>query len=406
MAAVAPAADGGLRNSWVLMAAQAINGSSAVMAMTLGGLAGAYLLGPDDSLATLPIAAFQIGVALGAVPAALLMQRIGRRNGLIAGTSVTIIAGLLAALALSLGSFWLFAVAFLAGGVSGAFVQQYRFAAIETAPAHLRGVAVSRVMIGGIITALIAPQIVLYTRNLLDPLPFAGTYVALAIMAVIGIAVLSLLRFPPRDRVVAVPIAGEEARSLSAIMRQPRFIVALVCAATSFALMVFVMTAAPLAMVDHHHTEADAILGIQWHVIAMFAPSLVTGRLIARFGKEAIVSIGLALLIVSAVVGVAGLELLHFWGMLIILGVGWNFSFVGATAMLADTYRPSERGRVEGLNDLIVFGSVAIASLASGAVLNAAGWTMINYIVLPIVVTVLTVLLVFLTRSEPVARAS
>ncbi len=398
------AAARGIRNSWILMAAQALNGSAAVVCIALGGLAGSYLLGEDKSLATLPVSGMGVGLAAGALPAALLMQRIGRRLGLMAGNGFAIVGGLVAAAALAIGSFWLFTFALLMIGFASAFVQQYRFAAAEAVPPELRGVAISRVMIGGIVTALLAPQIILYTRNLFDPPPFAGAFLAMSVVAIIGLAVLGRLRFPPRPKGTAAPATkAEAARPLSEIARQPRFLVALLCAATSFALMSFVMTAAPLAMVGHQHTEADAVLGIQWHVIAMFAPSLVTGRLIFRFGKETIVATGLALLIASALLGLAGVALFHFWGMLVLLGFGWNFAFIGATAMLTDTYRPAERGRVEGFNDLVVFGSVAVASFFSGQILSTSGWTTVNYVVLPTVAIALASLLVLTVRARRVA---
>jgi predicted MFS family arabinose efflux permease len=395
-----PDAGQGTRNTWILMAAQALNGSGPVVAIALGGLAGSYLLGEDKTLATLPVSGMAFGLAAGALPAALLMQRIGRRLGLMTGAGFGIAGGLVAAGAIWAASFVLFAVALILVGVSNAFIQQYRFAAAEAVPPDLRGLAISRVMIGGIITALVAPQVILYTRDLLDPLPFAGAFVALSVIAVIGLAVLGRLHFPPRRTAAVSATPGEAPRQLSEIASQPRFLVALLCAAASFALMSFVMTAAPLAMVGSQHSEAEAVLGIQWHVIAMFAPSLITGRLIGWFGKETIVATGLILLITSALVGLAGMELLHFWGMLVLLGVGWNFSFVGATAMLTDTYRPSERGHVEGFNDLIVFGTVALASFFSGQVLATSGWDTINVIVLPVVAVVLAALLFMVFRNR------
>jgi len=390
----------GVRNSWILMAAQALNGSGAVVCIALGGLAGSYLLGEDKSLATLPVSGMGVGLAAGALPAALMMQRIGRRLGLMIGCGFAIGGGLVAAAALGVGSFWLFTAALLAIGFASAFVQQYRFAAAEAVPPEMRGLAISRVMIGGIVTALVAPQIILYTRDLFDPPPFAGAFLAVSAVTLIGLGVLSQLRFPPRPAHTAASQPAPDARPLGEIARQPRFLVALLCAASAFALMSFVMTAAPLAMVGHQHSEGDAVLGIQWHVIAMFAPSLVTGRLIGLFGKEAIVGTGLVLLIASALLGLAGIELFHFWGMLVLLGVGWNFGFIGATAMLTDTYRPSERGRVEGFNDLVVFGSVAVASFFSGQILSTSGWNTINLIVMPIVAISLFSLLVLMVRTR------
>ena len=372
-----------------------------MIAVALGGLAGSYLLGDDKSLATLPVSSMGVGLAVAAIPAAMFTQRVGRRRGLMSGTGFAISGGLMAAGALALGSFWLFTLALFLVGLSNAFVQQYRFAAAESVPVNLRSRAISRVMIGGVITALVAPQILLATQDLFDPIPFAGGFVALSIVALGGLFFLRQLHFPSGQTRVDLALSTiEPPRPFSVIAMQPRFIVALLCAASSFGLMSFVMTAAPLAMVDHQHTQAEAVLGIQWHVIAMFAPSLVTGRLIAVFGKTAIVATGLALLIASAILGVAGLELFHFWGMLVLLGVGWNFSFVGATAMLTDTYRPAERGRVEGTNDLIVFGTVAVASLLSGQILSAAGWDTINLIVLPVAAIVLAAVLVLALRER------
>ena len=391
----------GMGNTWILLVAQAMSGAGPVVAVALGGLAGSYLLGDDKSLATLPVSSMGVGLAVAAIPAAMFTQRVGRRRGLISGTGFAISGGLIAAGALAMGSFWLFVFALFLVGLSNAFIQQYRFAAAESVPARLRSQAISRVMIGGVITALVAPQILLATRDLFDPIPFAGGFVALSVLALGAFFVLRRLRFRSGQKKADDPLpTAEPARPFSVIAMQPRFVVALLCATSSYALMSFVMTAAPLAMVDHQHTQAEAVLGIQWHVIAMFAPSLVTGRLIAIFGKTSIVATGLALLIVSAIVGIAGIELFHFWGMLVLLGVGWNFSFVGATAMLTDTYRPAERGRVEGINDLVVFGSVALASFLSGQTLSTSGWDTINLIVLPVAAIVLTAVLVLVLQER------
>lgn len=383
-------------NSWVLLAAQALNGVGGVVVIAFGALAGAYLLGPGDSLVTLPPAGYTVGLALGALPAALLMQRIGRRPGFIAGNILGIAGAAFAALAIYEGWFAPFVVALGLVGASASFVQQYRFAAAEGAPANLRGAAISRVMIGGIVTALAGPPLMLATRDLLAPVPFAGAFLMAAGVTVIGLLVLTRLRPVPPP---AQHVTDMAPRRFSEIARQPRFIVSLLCATTSFAVMTFAMTAAPLAIVGHHHSEAEAVFGIQWHIIAMFAPSFFTGRLIARFGKEAVTFVGLLLLLVSALVALAGVELLHFWAMLILLGLGWNFGFIGSTAMLTDTYRPGEKGRVEGFNDLVVFGTVAVASFLSGRILVGSGWSGINLMVLPVIGTVLLTLLLLAIQS-------
>jgi MFS family permease len=373
------------RNSLVLMTANAINGSILPIAVTLGGLAGAHLLGPDKSLSTLPVTASTVGSALTTIPAALLMSRIGRRKGFVIGAAPAVIGALLATYALLQGAFVLFAVALFLIGMSGAFNQQYRFAAIDAGSPAVRTRAMSLVMAGGIFSAIIGPQTVIFTTGWLSPIAFAGTFLAAAGIGCFGLLIAGFVRdvAPP----VPAPSHTEasQGRPLRVIARQPRFIAAVVCGISAFSMMTLVMTAAPLAMIGCGLTQSDAALGIQWHVLAMFGPSFFTGRLIVRFGKDRIVITGLALLTACAVVGISGLSLAHFWATLILLGLGWNFAFIGATAMLGDTYRPEERGRVQGLNDFFVLGSAAVGSLLSGTLIGGPGWAFINMIVFPMV---------------------
>ncbi|GJM10465.1 MAG: MFS transporter [Lysobacteraceae bacterium] len=379
------------RNAVVLSAALAINGAAAPIVISLGGLAGAGMLGTDKSLATLPISGYGIGLALGAMPAALLMRRVGRRVGFIGGACIGIAAMLAASFALTLGNFWFFCLALLVGGSASAFVQQYRFAAADQGDEAFRAKAISWVMFGGIGAAIIGPQTALFTRDMLAPTPFAGAFLAAAGLMVIGIVVLSRLRFSrPLSRHRANQVG---CRPIGVIVRQPRFIVAVICAISSYALMSFVMTGAPLAMVHHGHSTDQAMLGIQWHVLSMYTPSFFTGHLIVRFGKERIVAIGLSLLGLCAVTNIAGIELWNFWTSLILLGIGWNFGFIGATAMLTETYSDAERSHVQGLNDLLVFGSAATASLLSGQALSAFGWSAVNWLMFPVITLCLASLL-------------
>lgn len=372
------------RTAVLLAAAQAIVGSAAPIAISLGALAGQYLLGPDKSLATAPITGFNLGVALGALPAAAIIRRLGHRGGFMTGTVITALGGLIATLALFQASFWLFAFGLCMIGVGGAFVQQFRFAAADNAPPEFKARAISFVLAGGIVTAILGPQIVIYTRELLAPVMFAGSFASILVLAATGAIILSFLHTSRRAS-SATEAAGGDARPLVEIVTQPRFVAALFCAVGSYALMSFVMTGAPLAMVGCGLSTDDATLGISWHVMAMFGPSFFTGRLIHRFGAERIVAIGLVLLIGCAVVALSGLALWQFWTALILLGLGWNFSFIGATAMVAASYHPSEKGKVQGFHDFALFGSVAFASLMSGAIYNAWGWTMLNWVVFPVV---------------------
>ncbi|MBL8578502.1 MAG: MFS transporter [Mesorhizobium sp.] len=371
------------RTALILAASQAIIGSAAPIAISLGGLAGFYLLGADKSLATLPVTGFNVGVALGAIPAATIIRAMGQRNGFMTGTLVTAVGGLIATFALFQASFWGFVAGLVGIGVGGAFVQQFRFAAADNAPAEFKARAISFVLAGGIFTAVIGPQIVIFTRDLLAPVMFAGAFASILPLALVGAILLSFLRVSPHV-VGSRQDADAPARPLREIIAQPQFAIGLLCAVGSYALMSLVMTGAPLAMVGCGFSPDDAALGISWHIMAMFGPSFFTGALIARFGKETIVAVGLILLIACAVVALSGIQLWHFWTALILLGLGWNFGFIGATAMVAGTYRASEKGKVQGFHDFILFTSVACGSLLAGVVYNNWGWEMLNWIVLPV----------------------
>jgi MFS family permease len=395
------------RTAIILAASQAIVGSAAPIAFSLGGLAGYYLLDADKSLATLPVTGFTVGVAVGAIPAAAIIKRIGQRAGFLTGTGVTALGGAIATLGLFEASFWLFGLGLLALGLGGAFVQQFRFAAADNAPPAFKARAISFVLAGGVVTAILGPQVVIFTRDMLAPVMFAGAFVSIMALAALGAAFLAFLR--PRDDSAALSMAEQQpARPLGEIVRQPLFAIGLLCAVGSYALMSFVMTGAPLAMVGCGFTPDDATLGISWHVMAMFGPSFFTGRLIARFGRETIVASGLLLLVGCALVALSGIQLWQFWTALILLGLGWNFAFIGATAMVADAYRPSEKGKVQGFHDFVLFGFVALASFLSGVVYTNWGWEALNWIIFPVVVLCLAGLglLVFVLPRRDLSAAS
>lgn len=372
------------RNALLLSGAQAFGGSAAPIAISMGGLAGFYLLGADKSLATAPVTGFNLGVAVGALPAAWLMRQIGRRYGFLSGMAMTAFGGIVAAIALFRHEFWLFALGMAFIGLGGSFVQQYRFAAADGSPTNFKAQAISWVLAGGVFAAIIGPQTVIYTRELFDPVMFAGSFVALVPLAVITMSILWFLRIPNDTR------PGEEghddtpARPLGEIISQPRFITAMICGVGAYALMTFMMTGAPLAMVGCGFSPELATLGIQWHVMAMFAPSFFTGKLIARFGRDTITAAGLVILLGCAIVAHMGIELWNFWLALVLLGIGWNFGFIGATTMVTMTYRPSEKNKVQGFHDVTLFGIVAFSSLMSGKVLNAWGWDALNSLFWPV----------------------
>ena len=394
------------RTAIILAASQAIVGSAAPISFSVGALAGHYLLAADKTLATIPVTAFTVGVAVGAIPAAGIIKRMGQRAGFMTGTGITALGGALATLGLFQASFWLFSFGLLVIGFGGAFVQQFRFAAADNAPPAFKARAISFVLAGGIITAVLGPQVVIFTRETLAPVMFAGSFAAIIGLAAVGAAILAFL---PARQATATHASGAEepARPLGEIVRQPLFAIGLLCAVGSYALMSFVMTGAPLAMVGCGFSPDEAALGISWHVMAMFGPSFITGRLIARFGRETMVGVGLVLLVGCALVGLSGIELWQFWTALILLGLGWNFAFIGATAMVADAYRPSEKGKVQGFHDFILFGSVAVASFLSGVVYNEWGWDMLNWVIFPVVVLCLASLgaLALLRRNAAVVSS-
>ncbi|MEZ5839911.1 MAG: MFS transporter [Hyphomicrobiales bacterium] len=366
------------RNALILAVAQALGGANSTVTFALGGLVG-HWLAENKALSTLPITCFVLGTAATTIPASMLTRRIGRRAGFMIGSLLGIVAGLTAMRAIMIADFWLFALGTFLAGCYAAFVQLYRYAAADTASDAFRGKAISWVLAGGVAAGVIGPQLVIYTRDLFAPIAFAGAFAVQASVAFLAMLVLSFVRIPP-PRPIAETGTG---RPLLTIMRQPRFIVAVICGITSYALMNLVMTGAPLAMVGCDHTVGDAALAIQWHVIAMFGPSFFTGHLISRFGKEAVVMAGLVLLAGCGVVALMGVELMHFWTALILLGVGWNFGFVGATTMVTDCYRPEERNKVQGTNDFLVFAFVALASVSSGKLLDSSGWEAINWMLFP-----------------------
>ncbi|MCW8084265.1 MFS transporter [Sabulicella glaciei] len=357
-----------------LAIAQALAGANATIVYATGAIIG-NTLAPDKALATLPISIFVVGMAACTLPAGAIARRHGRRAAFLAGTGCGVLVGLISALAVVLGSFWLFCLGTFFGGAYAAVVLSFRFAAADGVPAARRARALSLVMAGGVFAGVIGPQIVTHTMDLWPPFLFAATFLAQAGVAALCAFILAGIRLP---KPTAAEVAG--GRPISAIARQPLFIVAVTCGVVSYLLMNFLMTAAPLAMRLCGLSQEAANLGLQWHVIAMYAPSFFTGRLITRFGAPRVVAAGLVLTAAAAVAGLLGQEVAHFWWSLALLGLGWNFGFVGASAMVLECHRPEERTRVQSLNDFIVFGVMAVGSFASGGLLTAYGWDTVLWV--------------------------
>ncbi len=365
------------RNAIVLAVAQALAGGNNTVIVSTASIVGA-VLAPDKGLATLPITAMVIGMWLGTLPVGALARRFGRRFALQTGSAFGILSGLISYSAVMNGQFWLLLVGTFCGGLYAAAHQSYRFAAADTASEAYRPKVVSWVLAGGVFAAVIGPQLVIFTKDLLSPHLFAASYLGQSACAVAAAVVLQFVRVPP----VAVA-RHDNARPLAEIIRAPRFIVAVACGMASYGMMNMLMTSAPLAMVGCGHSVTDAALGIQWHVLAMYAPSFITGSLVARFGVERITGIGLALIAATAVVGISGLTVAHFWTNLVLLGLGWNLAFIGATTMVTQCHRPQERNKVQSFNDFLIFGSMALTSFSSGQLLDKFGWATINEVIFP-----------------------
>ena len=384
------------RNMGLLVAAQSLGGASPPIIISLGGLVGQQL-SSNPTASTLPVSIYQLGLALSTLPAAWIMNRMGRRAAYVLGALLGVISGIVAAQGIAHSYFITFCIGTALAGFYAACVQSYRFAATDLVPSNEQAKAISRVMIGGLIAAIIGPQVVIWTRDALPATPFAGSFYSQAALALLALPLLIGLRLPPPQ---AKTVAAGDARPLGEIARTPQFIVACAAGVVSYGLMAFLMTAAPMAMVGCGHSVGEAAMGIQWHVLAMFVPSFFTGKLIARFGKRPITALGLLMIGAAGALALMGLDIFHFWGSLVLLGVGWNFGFIGATAMLTECYRPSERAKVQALNDFLVFGTVAVASFGSGQLLHSAGWNGINIGMLPLVAVVLVMLGLQARRSK------
>ena len=369
-----------------LAAAQALTGANAAVIFATGSIVGATLA-PDISFATVPLSIYVVGLAAGTLPTGAISRRYGRRVAFIIGTGCGVLTGLLGAFAILHGSFPLFCCATFLGALYGAVSQSYRFAAADGASAQYRPKAVSWVMAGGVFAGVLGPQLVQWTMDIWPPYLFAFSFLAQAVVALVAMAVLAGVDAPK-----PAPSDLHGGRPLVEIVRQPRFIAAALCGIIAYPMMNLVMTSAPLAMKICGLSVSDSNFSIQWHIVAMYGPSFFTGSLIARFGAPRIVALGLLLEAGAAAVGLSGITAMHFWAALFILGIGWNFSFVGASALVLETHRPQERNKVQAFNDFLVFGMMAVGSFSSGQLLANYGWSAVNLVVFPPVLLGLVVL--------------
>ncbi len=383
------------RNLAVLFLAHAVLGCQLPVNVILGGLAGAELA-DNRALATLPMSVIVLMSMFTAPVASFAMGRYGRRAGLLFGALAGALGGALSARALVVGSFDMLIAGSVCTGIFMACQSFVRFAASDAVPRPMQAKAISWVLAAGLVNALAGPEIVRWLGDALAPTPYAGAYAAVVGVNVLGAIVLGFLRLPPPPRHAPDPAT---ARPMAAVLRQPRLIAAILCGMLAYAVMSLVMTSTSLAMADHGFTADHAADVVRWHVFAMFAPSFATGHLISRFGHFRIIAVGLGLLFACAAIALTGYEIHRFYLALIALGIGWNFGFIGATSLLATAHRPEEQALIQGLNDFLVFGLVAVASFGSGALLTTWGWPAVQYAAIPSVL-VAAVILAWCARSN------
>lgn len=389
-----------VRNVLVLSGTQATLQIAGATMVAVTGLAG-FALATDKSFATVPLTCYVIGSAITTIPASLLMKTIGRRGGFQVGTVIGMFGGAVCSLAVFLASFWLLCAGMTVMGMYTAFGKYYRFAAADAASDTFRAKAISLTLAGGMVGGILGPEMAKRSVGLFADYLYLGSYLSLIFVCLLAMLVLSRLSIPKlseRD-------LKDSGRPLGVIMRQPVFVVAVLAAMLSYGIMNLFMTSTPLAMRAHDHPFNDAAFVLEWHMIGMYGPSFFTGSLISRFGVMNVILAGIVLLFVCIVSALAGTGLFNFWAALFLLGIGWNFMYVGGSALLTECYAPAERAKTQAANDFLIFVTMAISSMSSGVLLNKSGWHAVNYGSIPflVIATAATLWLMWRRRGSRTA---
>ena len=364
-----------------------MSGTSLMVATT--ALVG-YALADDKSYASLPFASQLLATMLTSIPAAMLMSRIGRKRSFLFGTVIAMLGAATCAYAVIQQQFYLFITGSVLIGMFSGFANYYRFTAADNVDYEHKSRAISYVLAGGVLAAIIGPNLANYTRELISGATFAGSYASIIVLYIFSFVLLSFLDLP--NKYQASTIKVQTGRPLKIIARQPRFIIAVICGMLGYAIMTLVMTATPLAMQHHHHIYSDTAFVIQWHVLGMFAPSFFTGHLIKRFGLLTIMFAGAIFGLACVFINLTGSSVNHFWLALFLLGISWNFLFIGATTLLTETYTNDERFKTQALNDFLVFSVVSGASFSAGMLHQKLGWQFVNYLAFPALFIILVAL--------------
>ena len=379
---------------WGLALAQALLTTGNILLVAVSALIGKQLAS-HPALVTAPVASQFLGLILATLPAAFLMQKLGRKKVFVIGNVFGIIGALVAIQALLSASLLLFTLGIFLTGIAIGIAQQYRFAALDECRAESHAKAISVVMSGGVLAAFIGPNLAIWSQNWFSQNVYVGAFVGLAVLYVL--ALLLIVCLPLKSHTLTKQ-ASAEVRTYRELWQQPLFVAAIASGAIGYGVMVFLMTATPLAMHHHDYAFPDIAVVIQWHVLGMFVPSFFTGHLIKKHGLKPIIMLGCTLLIISALINLFGQSYVHFFTSLVLLGIGWNFTFIGATQLVSLTYRPQEKGKVQGMNDFLVFTTAAIASLFAGQTVETIGWMWVNLISLPLIVVAM--LLIAKTRTQ------
>jgi MFS family permease len=389
-----------VRNVLVLSGTQATLQIAGATMVAVTGLAG-FALATDKSFATVPLTCYVIGSAITTIPASLLMKTIGRRGGFQVGTVIGMFGGAVCSLAVFLASFWLLCAGMTLMGIYTAFGKYYRFAAADATSDTFRAKAISLTLAGGIVGGILGPEMAKRTVDLFADYLYLGSYLSLIFVCLLAMLVLARLSIPQLTEYDL----KDSGRPLGVIMRQPVFVVAVLAAMLSYGIMNLFMTSTPLAMRAHDHPFNDAAFVIEWHMIGMYGPSFFTGSLINRFGVLNVILAGIVLLFVCIVSALAGTGLFNFWAALFLLGIGWNFMYVGGSALLTECYSPAERAKTQAANDFLIFVTMAISSMSSGVLLNKSGWHAVNYGSIPflVIATAATLWLMWRRRGSRTA---
>ncbi len=377
------------RNIALLSLTQALNGSSQGIVMAVGALAG-IALAPDPVFATLPTTVMISGLALAAIPATMTIYKLGRKQGFMIGTLLAFLGGIGASYAIAISSFVFFCLALAFVGAGAAFAQQYRYAAADGVSEDFKANAISMVLLGGVLAGFMGPRLSFVAKDWVADTQFSGSFLMISAIAIVAFIVLSFTKLAP---VAKAEHFSESGRSLPELIRTPSVFVPILSGMATYSLMTFVMVAAPLAMVSVcGHSIEVATNAIQWHIIAMFAPSFFTGHIINRIGAHLTAGLGLFLILLCAAINLNGISEWHFYASMVLLGVGWNFGFIGSTTLLTKAYGPMEAAKTQGLNEQLVFGAMAVASIGSGALLQTIGWQSVNVLVIPVATATIALL--------------